>query len=459
MSDTLDIDLYQASMLHAYFNNSLHEVKGAMEVFSRRLPENRSFFVVAGIDRIVDYLANFKFTTEDIKFLCSIESLKLTNDFCNYLSTINLSKNLKLVAMREGEMAFPNEPLLRLEGPIGLCQYVEKKILSIINHDVRIASKAVRIVLAAKGKPVLEFGGRRAHDKCSADTARAAYIAGCYGTSNVNAAREYGIPCYGTMGHVWIMSHESEEEAFSNWNKTYPESTYLVDTYHARTGTENAIKSTKRNSLGGIRLDSGDLLLQSCDFKRLLINSDNINTKLIASDDLNEYKIKSLMDGGAQIDMFGVGTEIVSTPDAPTCGFVYKLVSVENKQNISRNICKISDGGKSTWPGKKQVFRHYIERNNNKYFTHDVVDFSSEKSEMPISEPLLQETKIVSLNSVEVKKERIELARAFLQQRLQQMPAVLKLVGNTGFTFPVEFSEELSLEKNKIVRQKQKGSK
>lgn len=431
MTESLDIDLYQASMLHAYFYCNKHEEHGAMELFARSLPKNRSFFVVAGIDRILEYLATLKFSEEDIKLLRSIESLKIDDNFCNYLASIDFSKSLKVFAMEEGEIAFANEPILRVEGPIGLCQYVEKKLLSIINHDVRIASKAARVAIAAKDRPVLEFGGRRAHDETAADIARAAYIAGCHGTSSVKAYAKYGIPCYGTMGHLWIMSYESEKEAFQCWNVLYPQSTYLVDTYNSRQGTENAIKYTARGKLGAIRLDSGNLREQSTAFKRLLINSDNVHTKIIASDDLNEYKISKLLQEDAKIDIFGVGTEIVSTPDAPTCGFVYKLVSVG-----SRNVCKIADGGKSTWPGKKQIWRHFTNYNGKKIFTHDFIDFNDVKYN-GMCEPLLKEQDIIAMKDADIslRKKRIEAARERFQTNLQCLPEHLKLIKEyPGFT-------------------------
>lgn len=347
MATELNNDLYQITMLYAYFRNGEAKKPGAMEAFTRKLPSCRDFYVFAGLGRIIEYLSNLKFSQESIKTINEILQINDIN-FNNYLSSINFAKELKLFAMPEGTMFFPQEPVLRIEGPVGLCQYVEKTILSILNHDTRIASKAVRIVSAASGRPVLEFGGRREHECCTEATARAAYIAGFSGTSNVNAYHKYGVPVSGTMGHVWIMSHNTEEEAFEKWNNVFPNSTYLVDTYNTLQGVEKALKVNPK----AIRLDSGNLYDLSVRAKKI-INDSGKDIKIVATNDLDEYSIADLLSRGAPIDSFGVGTQLVSTPDYPSMGMVYKLVEVEG-----RPVFKKADTlAKSTWPGKKQVWR------------------------------------------------------------------------------------------------------
>lgn len=449
ITDIIDIDLYQITMLNAYFQNNMHTLKGAMEAFTRKLPKNRSFLVVAGTRRIADFLATSKFTQEDISLINSI--LPITKEFSEYLLSINFSEEIKMFGMHEGEIAFAQEPLIRLEGPIGLLQYVEKRILSILNHDVRIASKAARVVLAAKGRPVFEAGGRRAHEACTTDTARACYIAGFEGTSSLAAFAKYGIKCVGTMGHVWVMSHKTEEEAFQNWNKVYPESTYLIDTYHPRTGTENAIKHASKGFLAGIRLDSGDLCEQSAIFRRLLNQSDDYKTKIIASNDLNEYKISDLLSRGSAINSFLVGTEVVSTPDAPTCSFVYKLVCIDYESGTENKCKTAAEKGKSTYPGRKQVYRHFNSKNNYVKDTHDVICLDDEVVDSPFVKKLLVEYIIRKDEGIA----DANVARNKFINALQSMPENLKLIWENSesiIEFPVEFSEELEKEKNNLTK-------
>lgn len=448
--NSLKIDMYQASMLRAWFFHNLHNQKSVMEVFCRKLPTNRNFLVNVGINRIIEHLSTIKFDEREIQVLKSLEFLHVDDAFCDYLRNVNFAKELKVYAMREGEVCFSNQPLIRIEGPIGLVQYVEKLVLSIINHDVRIASKSIRVVIAAKGKTVNELGGRRAHESVTSDTARTTYITGFAGTSSVEAYDEYGVPCHGTQGHVWIMSFPSEEQAQKAWHEVYPESTYLTDTYNSRRGTEIAIDCTHGNKLGGIRLDSGDLAEQSATFRRLMTNADHFDAKIAASNDLDEYLIQDLESRGAPIDSYGVGTQVVSTPDAPTCGFVYKLVHIEG-----RDICKIASGGKDTWPARKQIWRHYMEYNGIKHFTHDKIDL--ENSEQPfMSEPLLLN---MPLNATGSKEERVRLtkeAREYCASRMKAIPGHLKVISNKPILveYPIEFSEKLIDIKNNIQKNK-----
>ena len=433
-TEALNIDTYQASMLRAYFKNGMHENQGAMESFCRRLPENRSYLVVAGIGRVIDYLKNLKITDQDIEILKQVGDVNITaddEDFCDYLRSIDFAKQLKLTAMPEGSIIFANEPVLRIEGPIALCQYVEKNISSIINHDVRIASKASRISLAAKGRPVLEFGGRRAHEACTADTARAAYIAGFTATSNVLAFAKYGVPAKGTMGHVWIQSHETEKEAFENWSKFFDDSTYLVDTYNARDGIDEAAKIS---NVGAIRLDSGDL-------KELFVYSKRrkFDMKVVASNDLDEYSISSLLNSGAPIDSFGVGTQLVSTPDTPSLGFIFKLVEVSYSKDGSRHpSCKVVQGtGKGTLPSSKQVFRKYSLLGDKKIFTSDVIGSKDECFDD--CTPLLKSFDIKNIDH----KAWVKEARENYLSNIELMPDYLKHCDNVVTHYPVKISDKI----------------
>lgn len=449
----IKIDLYQATMLNGWFHHGLHNKKAAMEVFTRKMPNNRSFLVAAGISRIQEFLSTACFHAKNIDTLK--RRLNLSTEFCHYLYTVNFKKEIQLFAMDEGEIFFPNQPIIRLEGPIGLIQYIEKYVLSVLNHDVRIASKAARVVIAAKQRPVYELGGRRAHEATNSDVARSAYIAGCAGTSSVEAYEEYGVPCFGSQGHVWIMSFPNEEESCKAWSEVYPENSInLIDTYHSWTGTELAIKYARKGSFGGIRLDSGDLCEQSVNFRRLMNKSDHIESKIFASDDLDEYKIEDLLLHGAEIDCFGVGTTIVSTPDAPTCGFVCKLVAIEDVPGVNRNICKIADGGKGTWPGRKQVWRNWIEYGGFGHYTHDLIGLAEEKHDGMVKS-LLSKKELNLTGEFEERKVIMETSRTKFAEVLSVMPEGLKLLKN-AYEYPVEFSEQLINEKNRIVRSMRK---
>ena len=366
--NNLDIDLYQARMLIGYYLNGMKDVQGVMEAYCRKLPPHRRYLVACGVERVLEFLKEFRFTEDEVVVL---EGMFQEIDFNStglrqYLLSLNPAECLQINAMMDGQLLFANEPVIQVIGPVGVAQYIEKKILSILNHDIRIASKAARVAMAAGNRPVFEFGGRRANDCCSASAARAAYIAGCASSSSVAGFVKYGVPCSGTMGHVWVMSHTTEagnpfeHAAFKAWGKTFKNSTYLVDTYDSIEGTRNALNAAK-NNIGAIRLDSGDIAKLSIDCRRMINESGNPNVKIVASDDLNEYKIRDMISSGAQIDAFGVGTEIVSTPDAVTCGFIYKLVAIQSKSNGKwHNVMKWSSSkGKKTYPGRKQVYRFF----------------------------------------------------------------------------------------------------
>jgi len=445
MPIALDIDLYQASMLYSYFRNQEQDLPGSMESFARKLPFCRDFFVVAGLGRIIDYLADLKFTTEDIRIINEVLQIK-DESFGNYLSGVDFAKQLTIYAMPEGTVAFPYEPIIRLDGPIGLCQYVEKHILGILNHDIRIASKAARIVLAAQGRPVMEFGGRRAHEACTPDAARAAYIAGFSGSSNLQAYATYGIPVTGTMGHVWIMSHNSEAEAFEKWGTVFPNSTYLVDTYDTLQGVENAIKYGK--TVSAIRLDSGDLYNLSVNARRALNNSGNHTTKIVATNDLDEYSITTLLQNGAPIDSFGVGTQLVSTPDCPSFGFVHKLIEVDG-----RAVAKKADKAKGTWPGKKQVWRDLAPYNNSILMAQDTISTFDEAKPSDFATPMVQEYKIEKQDA----KNIVWCARDWFKQTLATLPQYMKIIPKKPILqeqpgrieYPVRFSNNLIQLRNK----------
>lgn len=435
MDKSLDIDLYQARMLIAFWLSGRAHIIGTMEAFTRKLPDNRKFLVVCGIPRIAEYIASLKFTENTIRVLKEVlPEIEFTNELCNYLYSINFAKELKVKTMADGDIAFEQEPVISITGPIGLVQYVETKILSILNHDIRIASKAARITLAANERPVAEFGSRRHADNMGPEAARAAYIGGFSSTSNVAAYEKYGIPVIGTMGHVWVMSYLDEEsDAYNDWGKLFKNSVYLPDTYDTVDGVKKAL-NVCRGNVGGIRLDSGNLSDLSFRIRRELNNRDAFKTKIGATNDLDEYQIQELIENGNPIDWFGVGTKVVTTPDSPSCNFIYKLVEVDGEP-----IAKISsDSGKTTLPGAKQVFRHFSMVNDKLLFSGDTLALTNEKDDILHSVNMLHG---IDLNALQP---NINDSRNNFLKNIITMPQYLKSFTNDNIAYPVHRSKGLS---------------
>ncbi len=351
----LATDLYQLTMAAGYFARGHAAHVATCELFVRRLPQARRYLVAMGIDLVLDYLEALRFEEEDIRFLRSVPALAgaISDDFAEYLRRFRFSGDVDSVA--EGTIVFAHEPLLRVRAPIIEAQIIETFALSVINHATMIASKAARVVQAAAGRGVVEFGTRRTHPAAALDATRAAYACGFSGTSNVEAARRYGIPVLGTAAHMWTMAHSSEEEAFQSYFEVFPGSTILlIDTYDTPRGARRAAKVAK-DKLVGVRLDSGDLGALAREVRAILDQQGAPQAKIVASGDLNEHSIAKLLADGAPIDTFGVGTELVCSVDAPSLGGVYKLVELDDGKQ-KRAIAKFS-AGKGTLPGSHQVAR------------------------------------------------------------------------------------------------------
>lgn len=353
-------DLYQLTMAAAYFALKRKSIIATFEYFVRRLPKNRSFLVFCGLEQALEYLVNLRFESDEIDYIRKLEQFKFVpNEFFEYLKDFKFTGDVW--AMKEGTVFFPPEPALYISAPIIEAQIVETALLSILNFQTLVASKAARIVIAAQGKPVADFGTRRAHGpEAAVMAARAAYIAGCTSTSNVEAGKRFGIPVVGTMAHSFVMSFDSEKEAFEGYLKVFPKSTtLLLDTYD----TINAAKlatTLKNNHIIAVRLDSGNIANLSKKVRKILDSSGLKDVKILASGDLNEYKIADLLKKGAPIDSFGVGTEMVTSRDDPAIGGIYKLVEIiEGKKKIPKQ--KLSPE-KATLPHKKQVYRVYDKK-------------------------------------------------------------------------------------------------
>ncbi|MBD5636402.1 MAG: nicotinate phosphoribosyltransferase [Clostridia bacterium] len=355
-------DLYELTMGQGYFDKGIHEREAAFDLFFRP-NELISYSVAAGMEEAAQYLESLRFDKEDIAYLSSLNLF--SEGFLEYLKNFKFTGTVK--AVREGEIVFPNEPILTVRAPLFEAQIVETALLNFINHETLIASKASKIVREAKGDPVMEFGLRRAQ---GADAgvfgARAALIAGCASTSNVYAGKLFSLPVSGTMAHSWVMNFASEKEAFEAYAQTYPDDcVLLVDTYDTLlSGVPNAIEvfrklREKGHEPKGIRIDSGDLAYLSKEARKLLDKAGFEQVKICASGDLDEYTIRSLKEQGAKINSWGVGTKLITSAQLPSLGGVYKLCAVfENGEEIPK--LKLSNTEvKTTNPAYKEAYRIY----------------------------------------------------------------------------------------------------
>jgi len=330
-------DLYQLTMAQAYVASGIHDTEGCFHLFFREGPFGGGFAVAAGLEQAIDYLEGFGFDGADIDYLATVTGSDggplFSREFLGWLEALRFSCDV--AAVPEGTVVFPREPLLRVTGPLPACQLVETALLNRINYSTLIATKAARCVLAAQGDPVVEFGLRRAQGPDGGLTAsRAAYLGGCVATSNVLAGQRYGIPLAGTHAHSWVMAFDSEPEAFAAYVEASPNNaTLLVDTYDTLEGVRNAVRAgealrTRGQRLLGVRIDSGDLAWLSRRAREILDEGGLTDAKVVASNELDEHLIASLKDQGAAVDVWGVGTKLVTGWDQPALGGVYKLSAI-----------------------------------------------------------------------------------------------------------------------------------
>ncbi len=362
-------DLYQLTMAYGYWKSGRHNQEAVFNLFFRDNPFKGGYTITCGLDYVVDYIENLSFKPEDISYLQTLEGNDGTplfdDGFLTYLS--ELSFTFDIDAIPEGTVVFPNEPLIRVKGPILQCQLIETPLLNMINFQSLIATKASRIAQAARDEPILEFGLRRAQGIDGALAAsRSAYIGGCSSTSNVMAGKLFGIPVSGTHAHSWVMSFDSEIAAFETYAEVMPNNcVLLVDTYNTETGVDNAIAIAKAlkdkgKELTAIRIDSGDLAYYSTIARRKLDSAGLAEVKVVASNDLDEYLIGSLKEQGAKIDIWGIGTKLVTAYDQPALGAVYKLSAIKDSNGLWQHKIKLSEQSiKINIPGVQQVRRFY----------------------------------------------------------------------------------------------------
>ena len=356
----LHTDFYELNMIYTYWKKKNHLNKAVFEVYYRSNPFGIGYTIFAGLERVVQYIENLSFSESDINYLR--ETQDFPEAFLTYLKEWKFNGTLR--AFNEGEVAFANEPLIQVEGPIADCQLIETALLNIVNFQTLIATKASQIKSAAGDDPVLEFGARRAHEfDASLWGARATYIGGCDATSNTRAGKVFGIPASGTHAHALVQAYRNEYQAFKSYAETHKDCVFLVDTYHTLdSGVPNAIKVA--NEMGdkinflGVRLDSGDLSYLSKRVRRQLDEAGYPEAKIYVSNDLNAETILNLKMQGAKIDVWGVGTKMITAFDQPALGAVYKIVAVEgDDQRMYPTLKLTANASKITTPGKKQVWR------------------------------------------------------------------------------------------------------
>lgn len=367
-SPALFADLYELTMANGYHVSGVGKLDACFHVSFRQNPFGGGYSVACGLEHAISYLEALRFTPDDVAFLATIRG----NDdrpifdagFLDWLPAFRFDADVD--AVPEGTVVFPGEPLVRVSGPIVSCQLIETALLNIINFQTLVATKASRVVSAAEGRPVVEFGLRRAQGPDGGLSAsRAAYVGGCAGTSNTLAAREFGIPVAGTHAHSWVMVFEDELEAFERYAQVMPNNcTFLVDTYDTLRGVERAVMVAQRlredgHEMIGIRIDSGDLAWLSIRAREILDAAGFESAKIVASNELDEYLIASLIEQGAAIDMWGVGTKLVTAHDDPALGGVYKLTAIREPGAAWMPRVKVSEQtAKVTTPGRLGVRRY-----------------------------------------------------------------------------------------------------
>ncbi|MBE0500875.1 MAG: nicotinate phosphoribosyltransferase [Desulfuromonadales bacterium] len=429
-------DLYELTMAQAYFDEGMTD-DATFSLFVRRLPSQRNFLLACGLDSVLDYLENLHFAEDDLTYLVSLG--KFSDHFLNHLQSFRFSGTV--YAVPEGTPIFANEPILEIVAPVLEAQIIETFVMNQIHVQTVLSSKAQRVVMAANGRPVIDFGPRRMHGIDAAlKAARAFYIGGVAATSNVLAGKLHQVPVAGTMAHSYIQAHDNEKEAFRSFIQLYPGTVLLVDTYDTlqgvRTVIELATTMGKQFNVSAVRLDSGDLLDLSRKVRGLLDQAGLGRVGIFASGGLNEEKITALVSAGAPIDGFGVGTSMGVSKDAPDLDIAYKLC-----EYAGRGRLKLSPG-KPILPGRKQIFR--MSENEN-----DIRDVVAQADEQLPGRPLLE---AVMRNGERLAAGRVELeaARAYAGRQTARLPDRIRAITPAEPPYPVEVSPELSRHQKEI---------
>lgn len=426
-------DLYELTMAAGYFNAGKTRERATFELFVRHLPHNRNFIIAAGLEQAVEYLLHLRFSDEDIEYLRALPQFANTHGgFFDMLAELRFTGDL--FAVPEGTPVFAGEPLLTLRAPIIEAQIPETFLLSTVGFQSLIATKGARVMKAALGRDVVEFGTRRAHSpEAGVLAGRAAYVGGCTGTSNTETGKRFGIPVFGTCAHSWVMSFVHERDSYRELQKLLGENTvYLIDTYDTLEGAR--IAASLGRPMWGVRLDSGNPVELAPPVRKILDDAGLRDAKIMVTGDLNEFKIHELVAARIPVDSFGVGTELATSADAPSLGVVYKMVEIEQKGRMRYTFKSSAD--KATLPGSKQIFR---------FADHDVLARSDECVSCPPGSPpaeALLRPVIIAGELVEPLPSATE-ARVHAAQCLARLPAPCHSLFETPHSWRVDISREL----------------
>jgi len=436
LRSALFTDLYELTMAQVYMVEGMTG-EAVFELFFRELPDCRGYIMAAGLDEVLSYLEHFRFTDEDLRYLKERE--EFPGDFLQMLRDLRFSGDVW--AMPEGTLVFPNEPLVQVRAPVVEAQLVETFILNQIHFQSIAATKAARVVTAAAGRAIVDFGSRRAHTADAAlKVARCSYLAGAAGTSNVLAGKLYGVPTFGTMAHSYVQAHDDEAAAMAVFADVHPQTTLLVDTYDTLAGVQKVIDLARRQgqafNVRAIRLDSGDLAQLAKGSRRMLDEAGLKEVKIVASSGLDEYKVAELLAAEAPIDGFGVGTNLAVSDDAPSLDMAYKLVEYADRPRM-----KLSSS-KTIYPGGKQVFREV----DGGEMIRDTIGHHDE--ELP-GEPLLQQV-MQDGKRLDAGRVTLEDARSRAEQQLALLPAKFKQFGKVDEPYPVNASPRVQQELDQL---------
>ena len=423
-------DLYQISMLQGYFEHGMEDT-AVFEFFVRDLPEDRNFLVAAGLEQALDFLENLRFSEEDITWLDSLD--RFSPGFLDYLSDLRFAGEVH--AMPEGTIFFPDEPILRVTAPLPQAQLVESRIINLLHYQTLVASKAVRMTLRAPDRTLVDFGLRRAHGaEAGLLASRANYIAGFKATATVIAGQRFGIPVSGTMAHSFIEAHDDESRAFENFATAQPDHVILlIDTYDVAAGTQRVVDLApslreRGIQIRGVRLDSGDLIQGARIIRRILDDGGLDDAAIFVSGNLDEWVIDEIIREEAPVDGFGVGTKLDTAEDRPYLDCAYKL------QEYAGTARRKQSEGKATWPGRKQVYRHYDDAGR---MIGDTLTLAEDEREgAPLIRPVMERgRRLAESPSLAAIRER-------LQRQLERLPDGHRHLGPAP-EYPVEISEGL----------------
>jgi nicotinate phosphoribosyltransferase len=436
-SSVLLTDLYQLTMLQGYFDRGM-EATAVFEFFVRKLPPSRGFLMAAGLQQLLDYLEQLRFTPPELEWLAG--SGRFSRSFVDYLERLRFTGDVH--AMPEGTLFFPQEPILRVTAPLPQAQLIETRLINLLHFQTLIASKAARFVLAAPGKLLVDFGLRRAHGaEAGLMAARAAYLAGFSGSATVLAEFLFGVPAYGTMAHSFIQAHDDEWEAFINFARAQPNNVMLLlDTYDTEAAADKVVALAPRLRsegirINGVRLDSGDLGDHARKVRRILDNGGLTDVKIFASGNLSEVRLRNLIETAAPIDGYGIGSDLVTSADAPHLDCAYKLQEYAGRARRKRSE------GKATLPGRKQIFRRYGPDGR---MLGDLLtlDDGSEEGE-PLIHPVMRAGRRLAPTAP------LNELRAYAADQLAHLPEPFRGLQDVP-SYPVKISDALTALANKV---------